>query len=239
MSLGVGSGLGVGSDPNARLLGRGDYRWTLHLAAPVQFRASPVAGACSANERPGRGGPSVSRILLLYSSFYGHTLKIGEFIGAEAATRGDEVVVRPLARGAADAAAYDAIVVGSSIRHGKHHAEVTDFVRANVELLGRLPSAFFSVSLIARKPTRQTPQTNQYVREFVAKSPWQPRLIGIFGGVLDYQRYGVFDRYAIRLIMTLTRGPTDLHTHVEFTDWDKVRAFAAQVSALAARQGAT
>lgn len=182
--------------------------------------------------------PGVSKILLLYSSVYGHTLKVAEFIKADAAARGDAVDVRPLAQGAGDASGYDAIVVGSSIRHGKHHAEVMEFVQAQQALLDSKPSAFFSVSLIARKPTRQTPETNQYVREFLARSPWKPRLIGIFGGVLDYQRYGVFDRYAIRLIMTLTRGPTDLHTNVEFTDWDRVREFSAGVSALAAGHGA-
>jgi menaquinone-dependent protoporphyrinogen oxidase len=180
---------------------------------------------------------SVSRILLLYSSVYGHTLKISEFIKADAAGRGDVVEVRPLAEGAGDVAGFDAIVVGSSIRHGKHHAEVMDFVQAQFALLDSKPSAFFSVSLIARKPTRQTPETNQYVREFLSRSPWKPRLVGIFGGVLDYQRYRVFDRYAIRLIMTLTRGPTDLHTNVEFTDWDKVKEFSAAVSALAAGEG--
>ncbi|HET7202615.1 MAG TPA: menaquinone-dependent protoporphyrinogen IX dehydrogenase [Steroidobacteraceae bacterium] len=180
----------------------------------------------------------MSKILLLYSSVYGHTLKISQFIEADAATRGDVVDVRPLAQGAGDASGYDAIVVGSSIRHGKHHAEVMQFVQARKALLDSKPSAFFSVSLIARKPTRQTPETNQYVREFLAKSPWKPGLVGIFGGVLDYQRYGIVDRYAIRLIMTLTRGPTDLHTNVEFTDWDKVREFSAGVSALAARRGA-
>jgi menaquinone-dependent protoporphyrinogen oxidase len=184
------------------------------------------------------GVPSVSRILLLYSSFYGHTRKIAEFIRDDVATRGDVVEVRPLAQGAADAAGFDAIVVGSSIRHGKHHAEVMEFVRAQQAVLDSRPSAFYSVSLIARKPTRQTPETNQYVREFLARSPWKPRLVGIFGGVLDYQRYGLFDRYAIRLIMTLTRGPTDLHTNVEFTDWDKVREFARNLSALAATRGA-
>jgi menaquinone-dependent protoporphyrinogen IX oxidase len=34
--------------------------------------------------------------------------------------------------------------------------------------------------------------------------------------------------------MTLTKGPTDLHTNVEFTDWDKVREFSNRLSALAA-----
>jgi len=178
-------------------------------------------------------------MLLLYSSFYGHTRKIAEFIQADASTRGDAVEVRPLSQGAADAAAFDALVVGSSIRHGKHHAEVMDFVRAQQAVLESRPSAFFSVSLIARKPARQTPETNQYVREFLARSPWKPQLIGIFGGVLDYQRYRVFDRHAIRLIMTLTRGPTDLHTNVEFTDWDKVREFSRGLSTLAASRRVT
>ena len=185
------------------------------------------------------GVSRVSRILLLYSSFYGHTRKIAEFIEADAATRNDVVEVRPLAQGAADATAFDALVVGSSIRHGKHHAEVMDFVRNQQAVLESRPGAFFSVSLIARKPARQTPETNQYVREFLARSPWKPQLIGIFGGVLDYQRYRVFDRYAIRLIMTLTRGPTDLHTNVEFTDWDKVREFSRALSTLAASRRVT
>lgn len=180
----------------------------------------------------------MANILLLYSSVYGHTLKIAEFIRDEAALHGHRVDVRPLAQGATDATSYDAIVVGSSIRHGKHHAEVVDFVRTNRDLLERVPSAFFSVSLVARKPQKNTPQTNQYVRDFLAKSPWQPRLVGVFGGVLDYQRYGLFDRYAIRFIMMLTKGPTDLHTNVEFTDWEKVRAFARDLSALAATQAA-
>ena len=39
-------------------------------------------------------------------------------------------------------------------------------------------------------------------------------LVGVFGGELDYQRYGLFNRYMIRLIMTINKGPTDLHTKV-------------------------
>jgi menaquinone-dependent protoporphyrinogen oxidase len=207
---------------------RGDYQWTPLRPPPVE---SVQISAVTVERRK---VPRVSRILLLYSSFYGHTRKISEFIRAELSPRGDEVVVRPLSEGAADASAFDALVVGSSIRHGKHHAEVVDFVRAHKDLLDLRPNAFFSVSLIARKPHKQTPESNQYVREFLARSPWRPKLVGIFAGVLDYQRYGVFDRYAIRFIMALTKGPTDLHTNVEFTDWDKVRAFATELSTLAA-----
>jgi menaquinone-dependent protoporphyrinogen oxidase len=197
---------------------------------PLEFPATVPGGEEKANQR-------VANILLLYSTVYGHTVKISEFIQADAAARGDTVTIRPLDQGAADGDQFDAIVIGASIRHGKHNPAVSEFARANLALLQRKPSAFFSVSLIARKPTRNTPESNQYVREFLRKTPWQPRTVGVFGGVLDYQRYGWFDRAAIRFIMKITKGPTDVHTNVEFTDWDAVRQFAARVAALARGQG--
>ena len=54
----------------------------------------------------------------------------------------------------------------------------------------------------------------------------------LFGGELDYQRYGLFNRYVIRLIMKINGGPTDLNTKVEFTNWDEVNRFAGRYGAL-------
>jgi len=82
-------------------------------------------------------------------------------------------------------------------------------------------------------PAKNTAETNPYVKAFIARSPWKPKLVGVFGGDLDYQRYGFMDRHIIRLIMTITGGPTDLQTKVDYTDWEKVRVFAGQVAALA------
>ncbi|MFO1407001.1 MAG: menaquinone-dependent protoporphyrinogen IX dehydrogenase [Steroidobacteraceae bacterium] len=180
----------------------------------------------------------MARILLLHKGVYGHTLKIAEFLQREIEARGHAVVVRPLEQGAADGAGFDAIVVGASIRHGKHNPAVMDFIRDRLALLQSKPSAFFSVNLVARKPAKNTPETNPYARAFLAKSPWKPSIAAVFGGVLDYQRYGPFDRYAIRFIMKLTNGPTDLHTNTEFTDWEAVRRFAGRISAIASGQPA-
>ena len=175
---------------------------------------------------------------MLYQTVYGHTLKISEFLRHELEAIGHSAVVRPLAEGVADAAGFDAIVIGASIRHGKHNPAVLEFIRAQQPLLEAKPSAFFSVSLVARKPAKNTPETNPYVRQFLAKSPWRPRLVGVFGGVLDYQRYGWFDRQAIRFIMRITKGPTDLNTSAEFTNWDEARRFAGRIAALATRKPA-
>lgn len=171
--------------------------------------------------------------LLLYSSVYGLSKQICERIQAHLAQRGLDADVAPLVGHALDPARYDAIVLGASIKHGKHHPSVLEFIRANRALLESRPSALFSVNLVARKPGRNSPETNPYLKRLVAQSPWKPRLLGVFAGELDYSRYGPFDRHMMRLVMWINRGPTDLATKVQFTDWNEVERFAARVAALA------
>jgi menaquinone-dependent protoporphyrinogen oxidase len=174
----------------------------------------------------------VAKILFPYSSVYGQSRRICERLQSRLAALGHDGDVLPIGDAAADPARYDAIVIGASIRHGKHNPAVLEFIQRHRAQLENKPGAFFSVSLVARKPGKNTAETNPYARAFLARSPWQPRLAAVFGGVLDYQRYGLFDRYVIRLIMTINKGPTDLGTAHEFTDWDEVDRFAGRIAAL-------
>jgi menaquinone-dependent protoporphyrinogen oxidase len=175
----------------------------------------------------------LARTLLVYHGIYGHTLKICSAIRDEMARQGaDADIVEVAAFDPAAAAGYDAIVIGAAIRNGKHNRAVLQLIREHQALLDSKPSGFFSVNLVARKPEKNTPQTNPYVKAFLARSPWRPRLVGVFAGNLDYRRYRFSDRHIIRFIMTLTGGPTDLDTKVEFTDWEQVKRFAGQVAAL-------
>jgi len=176
---------------------------------------------------------TMASILLAYHSTYGYTRKICETLQAELAGKGHSVDLVPLVGGNADPARYDVIVIGASIRNGKHHRAVPGFIRANQALFESRPSGFFSVNLVARKPGKNTPETNPYVKNFLAGIPWKPRLVGVFAGNLDYPSYGTFDRTVIRLIMWMTGGPTDPQARVEFTDWDEVRRYAAKIAALA------
>ena len=172
--------------------------------------------------------------LLLYSSVYGLSRQICERIQASLVKRGQCAEVAPLVNHGVDPAAYDAIVIGASIKHGKHHPSVLDFIRTNRGLLESKPSALFSVNLVARKPAKNTPQTNPYLKRLVAQSPWKPELQGVFAGELDYSRYGPVDKHMMRLVMWINSGPTDLRTKVQFTDWDAVDRFADQVAQLTA-----
>lgn len=175
----------------------------------------------------------MARTLLLYAGVYGHTRKISERIKATLESRGHQVDLVPAAEGA-DPAGYDAVLIGAAIRNGKHNPAVLEFIERHKAALDAKPSGFFSINLVARKPHKNTPETNPYTKAFVAKSPWQPKLLGVFGGDLDYQRYSAFDRNVIRFIMWLTKGPTDPQTKAEYTDWDEVERFAQRFADLAA-----
>lgn len=174
----------------------------------------------------------MSKTLLLYFSGYGHTRKIAERIRARLVENGEEVQAAALDDATVDPSAFDRIIIGASIRNGKHKPPVHDFIRRHQALLEQRPSGFFSVNLVARKPGKNTPETNPYVRAFVEKCPWKPDLIGVFAGNLDYQRYSFMDRNIIRFIMWMTKGPTDPQTNTEFTDWDAVDRFADTIAGL-------
>ncbi len=175
----------------------------------------------------------MAQIGFVYSTVDGHTLEICERLQQIVEAQGHSALLVELdAAAAVDLAAFDTIVIGASIRYGKHRPEVTRLVSDNVALLDAMPSAFFSVNAVARKPEKRDPETNPYVKKFLASIAWQPRLIGIFGGRLDYARYGFWDKTMIRFIMWMTKGPTAADTNVDFTDWEEVAAFGKAICEL-------
>ncbi|MDT8410216.1 MAG: menaquinone-dependent protoporphyrinogen IX dehydrogenase [Wenzhouxiangellaceae bacterium] len=174
----------------------------------------------------------MSKTLLLYQSGYGHTRRIAERIRDRLAERGEQAYAAALEPADANLQDYDRIILGASIRNGQHKPALRDFIQRHQALLEQRPSGFFSVSLVARKPGKDTPETNPYMQAFLEKSPWTPDLTGVFAGKLDYQRYSFMDRNIIRFIMWLTGGPTDPQTNRDFTDWDEVDRFAEKIARL-------
>jgi menaquinone-dependent protoporphyrinogen oxidase len=97
-------------------------------------------------------------------------------------------------------------------------------------MLDSKPNAFFSVNVVARKPEKNQPETNPYLKKFLKQISWQPKKLAVFAGKIDYRRYRFWDRQIIRMIMWITKGPTDPEAVVDFTDWDQVEAFGLFVS---------
>ena len=120
---------------------------------------------------------------------------------------------------------YDKIIIGASIRYGKHNRRVIEFVKKNLEIFNQIKTAFFSVNVVARKKNKNTPETNPYVKKFLNKTKWKPTKLNVFAGKVDYPSYRFLDKYIIRLIMWFTKGPTDVTKSYEFTNWDEVKKF--------------
>ncbi len=175
----------------------------------------------------------MARVGFIYSTVDGHTIEICERLVQVVEAAGLSATLIELTPGSKiDLDSFDQIVIGASIRYGKHRPEVAKFVEDNIAALESKGGAFFSVNAVARKPDKKDPQTNPYVRKFLNNISWQPAVIGIFGGKINYSKYRLVDRTMIRFIMWMTGGPTDLNANVDFTNWDEVDAFGRAICEL-------
>ncbi len=175
----------------------------------------------------------MSRILIAYSSTDGHTRTICARLRQVAQRQGHFTTVLPLAQSETlDLEAFDTIVIGASIRYGKHQPEVAKFIQRHQALLERKGNAFFTVNIVARKPEKSRPETNPYLIKFLRQISWKPKLLEVFAGRLDYPSYRFVDRFMIRLIMRMTNGPTDPKAVIDFTDWAQVDAFGLRLCSM-------
>ena len=174
----------------------------------------------------------MSDSLIIYSSTDGHTKSICKKI-VDSFSNQDFVKIISLSEvEKIDLSKFNKIVIGASIRYGKHSKELYKFIELNRDILNKKKSIFFSVNVVARKPEKSTPNTNPYIKKFLKISQWQPKKIGVFAGKVDYPNYRFFDKYAIKLIMYLTSGPTDTSLSYEFTNWQKVKEFSQEIESL-------
>jgi menaquinone-dependent protoporphyrinogen oxidase len=166
------------------------------------------------------------RNLIIHSTTDGQTVAISNKIGE---VLKDSKVVSVEEAKTLSLNEFETIVIGASIRYGKHKPEVYKFIKDNLGLLNNKKNAFFSVNVVARKPEKNTPDTNPYMQKFLQLSDWSPKNLGVFAGKIDYPQYKFVDKQMIRFIMWMTKGPTDINGTFEFTDWKKVESFAEEL----------
>ena len=171
----------------------------------------------------------MSKFLIIYSTTDGHTKMICERI-KNFLTDGNLVELLSLEDAKkVDLSNFKKIIIGASIRYGKHSKELYKFINLNKNILDKKKCAFFSVNVVARKLEKNTAETNPYINKFLKISKWKPNKIGVFAGKVDYPNYNFFDKYIIKFIMFITNGPTDTSQSYEFTDWSKVDDFSKEL----------
>lgn len=171
-------------------------------------------------------------ILILYSTTDGQTKKIGQVLKQRFESKSFIVTLRNIDDyhlSSQSIAGFDAIVIGASVRYGKHKKTVSHFIKKQEQALKKTLFAFYSVNLTARKAEKNTPQNNPYLVKFYTRLPIIPRIDAVFAGRLAYPEYKWYDRMMIRFIMKITKGPTDPSTVKEFTDWQAVANYAEKI----------
>jgi len=164
------------------------------------------------------------KTLIIYSTTDGQTVKICDKLVKNSFNNNIKLCSLKDVIGE-DLNTYNKIIIGASIRYGKHNPDLLEFVKSNINILNKVKTAFFSVNVVARKKEKNTPSTNPYVVKFIKQTNWKPTNIAVFAGKVDYPSYRFFDKYIIKFIMWLTNGPTNVSKSYEFTNWNEVEKF--------------
>ena len=171
-----------------------------------------------------------AKLLILYSTVDGHTKYICEYISEKLNKEKDITIASIEESDQYNLSDFDEIVLGASVRYGYHRKNVYEFINTNKETLEKKKTAFFSLNLTARKPEKNTPETNPYIIKFLKKVEWEPTIKGVFAGRLDYPSLDCANKLAILFIMVITNGPKDISQVYELTDWKKVDELIESIS---------
>lgn len=176
------------------------------------------------------------RIAIYFASHDGQTRKIVMRIAERLGTASVGATVIDLGVAGPPPVDVDAdlVVVASAIRYGYHLGACRRYLRTVKAALPPQRIAVLSVNLTARKPGRQTAEGNIYLRKWLMRTDLRPRYAAAIAGRLDYPAYRCYDRMMIQAIMTISGGPTDPATVIEYTDWDQVDVIAGELAGLVA-----
>ena len=166
--------------------------------------------------------------LLIYSSTDGQTKKICETIKNYSIDKDSFELINIDEAFKKKISDYQKIIIGASIRYGRHSPRIYEFIKINKDVLESKKNAFFSVNVVARKPEKSTPETNPYIKKFLKKTKWQPMKLGVFAGKIDYPNLNFINKNIIRSIMFITNGPTNINKSYEFTNWQNVKDFTIE-----------
>jgi len=175
----------------------------------------------------------MANVLIVYATKEGQTGRIATRMAETFRAEGHEVELLDTeqAHVRGDLDRYRLVIVGAPIHAQGYPRSIVRFAREHRALLERLPSAFFSVGLaVCSRTSDGRAQTLEVVEGFVKKTGWRPRRIELIAGALPYSKYDFVTRFVMRRIVEKEGGDTDTSRDYEYTDWQRVTAFARELA---------
>jgi len=169
----------------------------------------------------------MARILVVYGTTEGQTVKVAAAVSETLRRNGADVDVRPASDGAPPPDGYDAVIVAASVHAGRYQKPIRRWVRTHAAALSGKPAAFISVCLgVLQHDEKAQHDLQTIVDEFVATTGWVPGVVKFVAGALPYTKYGWLRRLVMKRIVAKAGGDTDTHRDYEYTDWNDLRHFA-------------
>ena len=192
------------------------------LTGPREVRANDIQFI---ENRHGKMGQK-DRILVAYASRCGSTGGVADAIGRVLYEKGASVDVVRVGN-VSDLTSYGAVVVGSAIHSDEWLSEASDFVIQNREVLSRVPVAYFLTCLTLVHPTEENRRTALgFLDPLSRKAPEvTPVDIGLFAGVLDYDKLS----FMVRMVMKIKMKDKGVNEG-DYRDWSSIQSWAQSVA---------
>lgn len=170
------------------------------------------------------------KALIAFGTKYGSTARLAEVIGEELTSKGYEVDVLDLRNSMGrNAGGYDLVVLGSSVFIGKWTREALEFLKAEAPKLARTRVAMFVSCSDVLFPEKVDAGRKMYLQDVAEAHGLGPVAAGMFGGVIDFQRYSALTRVLLAGVGTkkaLQERGIDPSEPYDYRDWEEVRAWA-------------
>ncbi len=173
----------------------------------------------------------LKRVLVAYSTISGCTATIARRIGVDLiayACRPTVASVEDMPRIEGE---YDAVVFGSGMRMGKWHKDARSWLQDNIDVLSKIPLAFFSVGLLsASGKAGSVAQAEHDLESAISSAGLQhPVSSVVLPGWKRSEGFSAMEKLALR-VYPLEEG--------DYRDWDKTDHWVTQVAPVLLGHGA-
>lgn len=168
----------------------------------------------------------MTRSLIIYSTHYGFSKKVAEFIETILEKnhqkvdicKAEEVEIHDLFK-------YQHKYIIAPIRYGKYSSKMTHILNHFSHLFSLKDTSIISIDLASRKREVNTIENNPQLAKIWKRIGWIPSNIFIMPGELNYSKYNWIETKMMQLLMCIMKGPRSLDTNEIYTDWDKLNTF--------------
>ena len=174
----------------------------------------------------------MKKVLITYSTWAGATHEVANEIGKifQANLFDIEVIA---ANESKNIDTYDAILLGTSIHAGQTVKSFRRFIKHNIDILIKKPTALFVVCAnMMNDSADNREETLAWLGKVIGKYPkFKPLSIGLFGGAMlingdDFNKLNVLIR---KTITAMNKKMVDDHGRSDFRDWEAIHSWSEAV----------